>query len=69
MLYKRVVHKILSKFTCNSIKKETPTQVCCREFRKILLKTYLAEDLRMAGSGFCTVLYVLLLNLFHQTEQ
>ena len=69
MFYKKVAHKILSKFTCNFIKKETPTQVCCREFSEILLKTYLAEHLRMAGSGFCTVLYVSLHNLFHQAEQ
>ena len=66
---KKVAHKILLKYTCNPTKKETPTQVCFCEFSEILLKTYLAENLRMAGSGFCTVLYVSLHNLFHQPEQ
>ena len=29
----------------------------------------LAEHLQMAGSGFCTVLYVSLHNLFYQAQQ
>ena len=69
MFYKKVAHKILSKFTCNFIQKETPTNVYFCEFNEILWKTYLAEHLRMAGSGFCTVLYVSLHNLFNQAEQ
>ena len=36
------------------------------EFSEILKDTYLAEDIQMAGSGFCTVLYALFYNSFHQ---
>ena len=32
MFYKKVAHKILSKFTCNLIKKETATQAYFSEF-------------------------------------
>ena len=52
MLYKKVAHKILSKFTCNVIKNEAPTQVYFCEFSEFFLKAYLAEHLRMTGSGF-----------------
>ena len=69
MFYKKVAHKILSKFTCNLIKKEAPTQLHFCEINEIILKTYVAEHLRVAGSGFSTVLYVSLDNLFHQAEQ
>ena len=33
---KKVAHYSLSKFTCNLIKKETPTQVHFHEFSEIL---------------------------------
>ena len=58
MFYKKVAHKILSKFTCNLIKKKTPTHVYFCEFSKTLKRIYLEEHLQMVGSGFCTVLYV-----------
>ena len=69
MFYKKVAHKILSKFSSNNIEKETPTKVYFCEFSEIILKTYLSEHLRMAGSGFYTVSYDSLHNLFHQAEQ
>ena len=69
MFYKNVADKILSKFTCNLIKKETPTQVYFCDLAKFFKKTYLAEHLPMADSGFCTVSYVSLHNLFHHAEQ
>ena len=65
VFYKKVAHNNLSKFTCNLFKKETPTQVNFCEFSEIL---YLAEHLRIAGSGFSTVFNVALHNLFHQAE-
>ena len=55
---KKLLIKFLSKFTCNLIKKETPTHVYFCEFSKILKRTYLEEYLQMVGSEFCTVLYV-----------
>ena len=39
------------------------------EFSEILKNTYIAGDLQMAGSGFCTVLYVSFHYSFHQSEQ
>ena len=48
---KKVAHKNLSKFTCNLIKKGTPTQLYFCEFSKIL-KKHLAKHLQKAGSGF-----------------
>ena len=60
------------KFCQNSLatllKRDSDTGVFC-EFSEILSKTYPAEHVRMAGSGFCTVLYVSFHNLFHQAEQ
>ena len=69
MFYKNVVHKILSNFARNLTKKEPPTQMYFCEFSETLKNTYLAGDLQMAGSGFCTVLYVSFHNSFHQLEQ
>ena len=34
MFYKKVADKILSKFTCNLIKKEIPTQVYFQEIKE-----------------------------------
>ena len=53
MFYKKVAHKILSKFTCNLVKKETPTQLYFCEYSEIIKKS---RTPAMAGSGFRTVL-------------
>ena len=65
---RKIAHKILPKFTCNLIIKETPTQVYFCIVSKFLKKTYVAEHLQMDGFGFWTVSYVRLQNSFHQTE-
>ena len=51
VFYKKVGHKILSKFTCNLIKKETPTQVYLCEFSEILKKS------RTPGNGWFWILH------------
>ena len=63
MFYKKIAHEILSKFTSNLIK--TYKDFDIGEFDKILKKSYFVEHLQMAGSEFCTLLYVSLHKSFH----
>ena len=51
VFYEKVVHKILSKFTCNVVNKETPTQVYFCEFSQILKKS------RTPANGWFRILH------------